>query len=158
MRPNPSVAPDLQQPEAMQRGWEHFYHGADIGVRGFGATMEESFAQAALATIAVIASPDSIAAQTPVSATCDAPDDELLLVEWLNAVIYEIACRKMLFSRFQVQLDAKNSHHLEATMWGEKVDVARHQPAVEIKGATYTELRVRPDGAGGWIAQCVVDV
>jgi tRNA nucleotidyltransferase (CCA-adding enzyme) len=38
------------------------------------------------------------------------------------------------------------------------VDAARHEPAVEIKAATYAELTVtqRPDGA--WVAQCVVDV
>jgi SHS2 domain-containing protein len=38
------------------------------------------------------------------------------------------------------------------------VDVARHQPAVEIKGATYTELKVGRTDNGLWFAQCVVDV
>jgi tRNA nucleotidyltransferase (CCA-adding enzyme) len=35
--------------------------------------------------------------------------------------------------------------------------VQRHQPAVEVKGATYTALRVAPI-EGGWLAQTVVDV
>ena len=35
--------------------------------------------------------------------------------------------------------------------FGASLDVWRHHPAVEIKGATYTELHV-------WHAQCVVDV
>jgi len=36
--------------------------------------------------------------------------------------------------------------------------VARHQPTVEVKGATYTELKVAQDALGQWVAQCVVDV
>jgi SHS2 domain-containing protein len=79
----------------------------------------------------------------------------MLLAEWLNAVVYEVARRKMIFGRFEVTM---NGHALRATLWGEPVDVSRHQPAVEIKGATYTELRVRPADDGGWTAQCVVDV
>jgi tRNA nucleotidyltransferase (CCA-adding enzyme) len=90
-----------------------------------------------------------------VSITCEAPDDELLLVDWLNAIVYEMATRKMLFSRFVVRF---NEHSLHATAWGESVEVVRHQPAVEVKGATYTELSVRQDQQGRWVAQCVVDV
>ncbi len=40
--------------------WEHFPHGADIGVRGFGATREQAFEQAAVALSAVITEPAGI--------------------------------------------------------------------------------------------------
>jgi SHS2 domain-containing protein len=46
---------------------------------------------------------------------------------------------------------------LKGTAWGEPVEVERHAPAVEPKGATFTELKVSKEG-GGWIAQCVIDV
>ena len=49
-------------------------------------------------------------------------------------------------------------HTLEATAWGETVDVARHQPAVEVKGATLSSLSVHRDESGAWTAQCIVDV
>jgi tRNA nucleotidyltransferase (CCA-adding enzyme) len=61
----------------------------------------------------------------------------------------------MLFSRFEVHL---SDHSLEANAWGEPVDLARHSPAVEVKGATYTSLAVRRNQQGLWVAQCVVDV
>jgi len=35
--------------------WEHFSHGSDIGVRGFGESIEEAFEQAAVALTAVVA-------------------------------------------------------------------------------------------------------
>jgi tRNA nucleotidyltransferase (CCA-adding enzyme) len=143
------------RPETVQGSWEHFPHQADIGVRGFGLTKEAAFEGAAHALTAVITDPESVAPTQSVPIVCEAPDDELLLVDWLNALVYEMATRKMLFSRFNVRV---NDHLLHATAWGEPVEVARHQPAVEVKGATYTELSVKRDEEGRWVAQCVVDV
>jgi len=134
--------------------WEHFEHGADIGVRGRGATRAEAFEQAALALTAVVADPAAVRPGERIELACEAPDDELLLAEWLNALVYEMSTRRMLFSRFAVALDGTR---LRAEAWGEPVDAARHQPAVEVKGATYTMLRVAREG-GGWVAQTVVDV
>ncbi len=134
--------------------WEHFEHGADVGVRGLGATKAEAFEQAALALTAVLCEPAEVRPLERIALACEAPDDELLLAEWLNALVYEMSTRRMLFSRFAVRLEGTR---LEAEAWGEGVDAARHRPAVEVKGATYTLLRVAPDN-GGWLAQTVVDV
>jgi SHS2 domain-containing protein len=138
-----------------EKRWSHFHHGADIGVRGTGASKGEAFEQAAVALTAVITDPERVAPSQSVTIYCEAPDDELLLADWLNALVYEMATRKMLFSRFEVHCE---DHRLHATAWGEKVDVTKHEPAVEIKGATYTCLQVRQDETGEWVAQCVVDV
>ena len=135
--------------------WEHFPHQADIGVRGIGASKAEAFEQVALALTAVVTDPQALSTGEKVEITCEAPDDELLLVDWLNALVYEMATRKLLFGRFEVRL---TGHRLEARAWGEKIDVARHQPAVEVKGATLTCLRVGREPGGAWVAQCVVDV
>ncbi len=135
--------------------WEHFGHEADIGVRGIGASKEEAFEQAAAALTAVITNLDSVEPNQGVEVFCEAPDDELLFVDWLNALIFEIATRKMLFSRFQVKIHGLK---LQGKAWGEDIDVARHQPAVEVKGATCTGLRVGLDQSGAWVAECVVDV
>jgi tRNA nucleotidyltransferase (CCA-adding enzyme) len=78
----------------------------------------------------------------------------LLLVEWLNALVYEMAVRAMLFGDVAVEIDGGT---LRATAYDEPVDIARHEPAVEIKGAPLTGLHVS-DGPAGWRAQCVVDV
>jgi len=138
----------------VKAGWEHYEHGADIGVRGVGASKAEAFEQAALALTAVIADPAAVQQRKRVALACEAPDDELLLAEWLNALVYEMATRRMLFSRFAVRLEGTR---LTAEAWGEAVDAARHHPAVEVKGATYTTLRVAQEG-DGWLAQTVVDV
>lgn len=135
--------------------WEHFPHQADMGVRGVGPTLAAAFEQAALAMVAVITDPVGVKASAAVEIECEAPDDELLLVDWLNALILEMAVRNLLFGRFEVRIQ---DHRLRATAWGEAVDAARHQPAVEVKGATYTELEVGQNESGDWFAQCVIDV
>jgi SHS2 domain-containing protein len=135
--------------------WEHFPHEADVGVRGVGATQAQAYEQAAMAMTAAITDLASVAPKTRLQLACVAPDAELLLVDWLNALVYEMATRSMLFSRFEVQLQ---DHHLTAQVWGEAIEVARHHPATEVKGATYTALKVAQQPDGSWLAQCVVDV
>jgi tRNA nucleotidyltransferase (CCA-adding enzyme) len=135
--------------------WTHFPHEADIGLVGIGPTKAEAFRQAAFALTGVITDPPLVRRLTAVSIECHAPTDELLLVEWLNALVYEMAVRSMLFGDFEVELSASALH---ATAWGEPVDLDRHEPAVEVKGATLTALALSQEPDGSWRAQCVVDV
>jgi SHS2 domain-containing protein len=136
-------------------GWEHLAHAADIGVRGRGPTLASAFEQAALALTAVVTDVSSVRPRFAVAIACEAPSAELLLVDWLNALIFEMATRRALFADFAVTIAGDR---LEATARGEAVDVERHQPAVEVKGATYTGLRVEQDADGRWVAECIVDV
>ena len=135
--------------------WEHFEHEADIGVRGYGPTLAEAFAQAALAMTAIITDPAGIRPDSRVEISRFETDPELLFVDWLNAVVFEMSTRRMLFSRFELHIE---DGQLEAQLFGERIDRLRHEPVVEVKGATYTELKVAQTGDGGWLAQCVVDV
>jgi len=67
----------------------------------------------------------------------------------------EMAVRRMLFGQFAVQIE---DGRLQGILWGEPVDVARHAPSAEPKGATYTALKVSQDSDGIWSAACIVDV
>jgi len=140
--------------QAGRAGWRHFPHDADVGICGFGPTPASAFEQAGLALTAVVTD-RKVAAREAVAVRCEAPALDILFVEWLNAVIYEMAVRKMLFGAYEVRL---SDSRIEAIVRGEKVDVARDEPAVEIKGATYTALEVARGADGLWRAQCVIDV
>ena len=126
-----------------------------MGIRGYGSTPSEAYEQAALALTGVVTSLELVNPLENVEVHCEVDDPELLFVDWLNAIIYEMATRKMLFSRFEVSLDGPR---LEGRLWGEAVVVEKHHPAVEVKGATFTCLRVAHEADGRWVAQCVVDV
>ena len=137
------------------RRWEHFEHDADIGLRATAPSREGLFEAMAEALTGLVTDPEKVRPSEAVSIECEAPDDALLLTDWLNALIYEMATRKMLFSRFEVTIEDGKLH---ATLSGEPVDVARHAPAVEPKGATFTGLVVGPGPDGRWRAECIVDV
>ncbi len=135
--------------------WEHFEHDADIGLRATAPTREALFEAMAEALTALVADPEDVRPVEPVAIHCEAPDDALLLADWLNALIYEMATRRMLFGAWRVSIDG---HVLDATARGEPVDRDRHEPVVEVKGTTYTALAVDQDSEGKWHGQCIVDV
>lgn len=139
--------------------WQHFPHGADIGVEGRAPTLEGAFEQAARALTAIELDPDSLEARDAVEIACEAPDRELLLVDWLNALIFEMSTRRMAYGRFEVRVEPLGERLvLHGRAWGQVVDPERQELAVEPKGATYTALSVGRQADGSWIARCVVDV
>jgi tRNA nucleotidyltransferase (CCA-adding enzyme) len=135
--------------------WELYSHPSDIGIRGFGPTKEAAFAQAAMALTAVITDLQKVQPREVVDLVCEEQDDELLFINWLSSLLYEMDTRGMLFSRFEIEpIDGG----IRAKAWGEPVDVAKHEPAVEVKAATYADLKVERKSDGVWVAQCIVDV
>ena len=137
-----------------ERRHEHFAHDADIGVRGRGHTLAEAFAHAGMALTAVVTDPATVQETLSVELACESSEPEGLLFDWLNAVVFEMATRDVLFARYEVTLEGGR---LRAVAFGEPVEVERHQPAVEVKGATWTGLKVMHQ-RGSWVAECVVDV
>jgi tRNA nucleotidyltransferase (CCA-adding enzyme) len=128
---------------------------ADIGVEGYGPTLASAFEQAALALTAIVTEPRSIHPIESIDIHCEAPDLELLLADWLNAIIFEMATRRMVFGGFQVTIENRS---LEGKAIGERIEVGRHRPVTEAKGATLTELKVYQEQNELWHARCVVDV
>ena len=137
------------------RSWEHFEHDADIGLRASAASREGLYEAMAEALTALITDPAALRAEESVAIHCEAPDDALLLIDWLNALVYEMATRGLLIGEWQVTCHGRV---LDAVARGERVDRVRHEPVVEVKGATYTALSVNRDSEGGWHGQCIVEV
>ena len=134
--------------------YETFDHEADIGIRGFGATIAEAFENAAVALYSVMVNVQRVRPKERRIVKVSAPDRELLLVEWLNALLSQSDIDRMVFSKFEVKI---NGTSLTGMAWGEKLDRERHQAHVEVKGATYHMLSVQ-ERDNGYVAQCVVDV
>ncbi|MGZ8215641.1 MAG: archease, partial [Methylosarcina sp.] len=108
-----------------------------------------------IALTAVVTDPERVMVSETIPIHCENSDPEMLFLDWINELIYQMASRRLLFGRYQVTI---NNGELTATASGEAVNVAVHQPAVEIKGATFTELRVYQNPDGLWVVQCIVDV
>ena len=140
--------------------WEHIEHGADVGVRGIGETTSEAFAGAAAALCALVSDSSRVRPRDEEEIACDAPDLESLLVRFLNELIYRMSAHRMVYGGFAAAVtETSGGFHVAARVTGETLDLERHEPTVEPKGATFMLARVAPDAAGdAWVAQCVVDV
>ena len=138
----------------MKQQFETFEHEADVGIRGFGATPEEAFANAAAALYSVMVDITRVEEKEFRGVNVTADDREQLLVEWLNALLAVSDIERMVFSRFEVRIEG---NRLAGTAWGEHLDRDRHHAHVEVKGATYHMLSLRQEN-GHYVAQCVVDV
>lgn len=134
--------------------YETFEHEADIGIRGFGHSLEEAFENSAIALYSVMVNVDRVELMEKRTVRASAPDRELLLVEWLNGLLALSDIEHLVFSKFEVKIEGLS---LTGTAWGEPLDHVRHEAHVEVKGATYHMLSIKEE-QGRYRAQCVVDV
>jgi tRNA nucleotidyltransferase (CCA-adding enzyme) len=126
-----------------------------MGIRGVGPTVEAAFEQAAMAMAAIVADLSTVEPCEPVEVYCSQPELDLLLVDWLNSLLYQAAIRRMVFCKFNCQI---SNGQLSGKAWGEPIDPAKHVLLVEVKAATLACLDVYQDEKGRWVAQCIVDV
>ena len=108
MDPRATPPPDAES-RTMPR-WEHFEHGADIGVRGWAPTKAGAYAQAARALTAVVVPLERVRPAVAVDLACRGIDDEALLVAWLNTLVHAMAARRMLFAEFELTLADHRLH------------------------------------------------
>lgn len=136
--------------------YETFEHTADIGIRGFGYTVEEAFENTAFGMFSIMYRRiDRVKPERAVKIKAEAYDLESLFVEWLNSLLSKSDVEEMVFCRFKVKLDL-NKNKLEGMAWGEKRR-GEFEPSIEVKAATYSELKVEKR-ENIYMAQCVLDI
>jgi len=134
--------------------YEYFEHQADVGIIGFGKTLEESFENGAKAMFQIMVELNSVNPVSEVKIRASADDVEALFVEWLNELLAQKDIKNMMFSEFKVKI---NDGNLEGVARGETLDLNKHKLKTEVKAASYSQLRVEKTEKG-FKAQCVVDV
>ena len=139
----------------MRSGFELVDHTADVGVRAWAPSLGGVFEEAAKAMFSLICDPLTIDQTEKVDVRLEAEDRDLLLVGWLNELIYLFEARRALFSDFEVlELD---DTHLVARVSGEELDPARHAVCGGVKAATLHQLSLS-EGPSGWEAFVILDV
>jgi SHS2 domain-containing protein len=139
---------------------ENFEHKADIGVRGKGKTMEDAFVGGALSMMGVMFELKGIRATRSVDIECTAQDMEALFVEWLNKILCKRDLETMVFAKFEAKISGTDGDLvLKGKAWGEGYDPSKHVPKIEVKAATYSQLKVyKEESTGLNVVQCIVDV
>ena len=135
--------------------FEILEHTADIGFRARGRTREEMFANAALALESVAVEIERVEPKILYPIAAAGEDDESLLVNWLNEVLFYLDGRRVVMCRFRVeQIEADR---IVGQGWGEPRHSERHPPKLVVKGVTYHQLKISRTG-GGWCAEVYLDI
>ncbi|MEM7819608.1 MAG: archease [Candidatus Aenigmatarchaeota archaeon] len=137
--------------------YEYFDHRADIGIRGFGKTLEEAFQEAAKAMFGVMGNIKNVDKKSKIEIKCEADDDAGLFIEFLNTLLAEADINRFFFSDFKIKIKKNNKYKLSGYAFGEKRNPEKHELKLEVKAATFSQLKVEKSG-DKFIVQCVVDV
>ena len=139
--------------------FELLEHKADMGIRGYGNSFEESFEQAAKAMFSIMVELESVQKKENIEIKIEENSIEKLFIKWLNELLYLADAKHILFKEFKIKDigERKNTFSLTATAFGEKLNAKKHILNTEVKAATYSGLQVKKEN-NICIAQCVVDV
>ena len=127
----------------MEKDFEIIEHTADAGVRAYGSDMREAFANAAKGLFSLITELDDVGEGEYRDIELTAPDQENLLVEWLNELIYLFDVENIIFKRFDIT--RLSNTQIKARSYGERVDSSRHELKTGVKAATYHMLKIERD-------------
>ncbi|AAL81676.1 archease [Pyrococcus furiosus DSM 3638] len=141
------------------RQWEHYEHTADIGIRGYGDTLEEAFEAVALALFDVIVNVRKIEKKVEIDIEVEGEDLESLLYSFLEELLYLHDIEGLVFGDFKVKIEQKDGKYiLRGKAYGEKFDPEKHEPKEEVKAITYHDMKIERLPDGRWMAQLVPDI
>jgi SHS2 domain-containing protein len=128
----------------VERGFRFHEHTADITIECWAPSLEEAFAEAAIATLEVVLDTSTVDAKEKVAVTVQGFDLQELLVEWIGELIALIDINSQFYSKFDVESIKKtdSGYSLSATVWGENIDLEKHDTRTEVKAMTYADMKI----------------
>jgi len=138
----------------MARDFEIIEHTADVGIKAYGTSVKEAFANAARGLFSLITELDDVEEVEYRDIEVTAPDRESLLVEWLNELIYLFDVENIIFRRFDIT--RLSDTQMRVRSYGEKVDSSKHKLKTGVKAATYHMLRI--DRGNGCRVEVLFDI
>jgi SHS2 domain-containing protein len=137
--------------------YELLDHEADVGIRGWGTTVEEAFEHGAEGMFSIMVDIDQVKPDKEITVTAEADDLESLFVEWLNELVAQKDIVELVFSEFSVDIKENETILLTGKARGEPLDVKKHEIRTEVKAATYFGLKsgIKDEK---YFFQCVLDI
>lgn len=142
-------------PERGSAGFELTEHTADVGIHAWAPSEAGVFEQSALALCSLLCDPATVEPRHAVGLEAEAPMHDLLLVAWLNELLYRFEADSLVFHSFAIGV--LGARTLSGSAFGEPLDPARHAAHAGVKAVTYHGLALRRTGKG-WDATVVLDV
>jgi len=135
--------------------FEILEHPSDLGIEAYGATMAETFRNAARGLMSVIAGTSVIEPEEERSISIIGLDRENLFVRWLTEILFLYDAEKFLTT--DVTFAIINDTSLLATILGQKYDATKHELMLDVKAITYHKLKIEKI-ENNWTARVFVDI
>lgn len=139
----------------MARPFEILEHPADVGFLAYGATLEELFANAALALISLACEPETVREIEQRKLEATGEDVESMLYAWLAEIVAVADAERMVLHRVEVLF--LDEGRVRGAAYGERFDRERHRAGVAIKAVTYHQFAVEQTDEG-WRARVFLDL
>jgi SHS2 domain-containing protein len=138
-----------------KRGYRYIEHPSDVGFEAFGSSLEELFANAALAMYSFMTDVAAIAATEERAVTVEAEDLYSLMFDWLDELLFLFEAELLIMTDFSIDVDTA-TFSITGTCRGGKFDPEHHEAGIIIKAVTYNMMEVKKNEQ--WHAQVVLDV
>jgi SHS2 domain-containing protein len=137
--------------------FRYLAHTADAKFQAFGATLEEAFANAALAVASLMWDPARVSTTRREEVRVEGNDLEQLLMAFLEEILYLLDTRRFLLHRAAgVRISrGREGYELEAVFEGD-AGSGRYEIFGDVKAVTYNEMKIEAGDAP--LVQVVVDM
>ena len=135
--------------------YRYIEHPSDVGFETYGTTLEELFANAALALYSFMTDVDTIDATEERAVAVKAEDLYSLMFDWLDELLFLFESESLVMKNFEITVD-ESQFSISGTCRGGKFDPERHDAGIIIKAVTYNMMEVKKNEQ--WHARVVLDV
>jgi SHS2 domain-containing protein len=132
--------------------FEEIEHTADVGIRAYGHSLDELFANAAEGMFSLIADLRNVRPVGEVQVRGTAEDTPTLFLRWLSDLLYVHETQHLLFCAFEANVRGTS---LDGIARGEAIDRNRHELKLVLKAVTRHKLTVDLDAG---VAQVIFDI
>lgn len=134
---------------------KYIEHPSDVGFETYGDTLEELFANAAIATYSFMTDVDAIEEEVEQEVGIKSEDLYSLMFDWLDEMIFMFESESLIMKKFDIDVDPSNFSILGKCRGG-KFDPAKHESGIIIKAVTYNMMEIKKNEV--WHARVVLDV
>jgi SHS2 domain-containing protein len=138
-----------------QLRYRYIEHPSDVGFEAYGATLEELFANAAIAMLSFMTDVEAIEPVEERAVNVKAEDLYSLMFDWLDEMLFLFEADSLVMNEFEISVDPVE-FSIRGTCRGGIFDPERHEAGIIIKAVTYNMMEVKENER--WHARVVLDV
>ena len=117
-------------------------HATDAFIEVTATNLKEAFIQAGNSVVETTIDRSSVKENQQKKISVTGKELRYLLFDWLEEVIYQLITEGFAIHRFELDIQKNTEYKLDATVFGEPIDLQKHNFKVEIKAPTFHLMEI----------------